>query len=167
MFYKKIFFKKLGLSFVIFFGVLILHTSSLAGELISVCSNKNNIKAKSLAKFVSDITGKGNPKLCVVGSSQNDLNLFNNAKKTNKSELNSADLIFVKDLQKNINISNKKIVALDCKSLKYCSNCLGVFYFKNGRTMLVIFEEELKKLNLKLPSKYNNYIDSRQFLNCN
>ncbi len=167
MFYKKFFLRKFGLSFVIFFGVLLLYESSLAGELISVCSNKNNIKAKSLAQFVSDITGKSSPKLCVVGSSKNNLNLFTSAKKASQSELNSADLIFVKDLQQNINISNKKLIALDCKSLKYCSNCLGVFYFKNGRTMLVIFEEELKKLNLKLPSKYNNYIDSRQFLNCN
>ncbi len=167
MFYKKFFLGKLKLSFIIFFGFLTLYESSLSGELISVCSNKGNIKAKSLAQFVSDITGKGNPKLCVVGNSQNDLNLFNSAKKTSKSELNSADLIFVKNLQQNVNISNKILVALDCKSLKYCPNCLGVFYFKNGRTMLVIFEEELKKLNLKLPSKYNNYIDSRQFLNCN
>ena len=166
MFYEKIFFKLLKYGLPIFFGVLGLSFVSHAGELISVCSDKNNVKAKDLAKFVSDITGKGNPKVCVVGSSQNDLNLFNGAKKSNMSEINSADIVFVKNLQQNVSINNQKVVALDCKSLKYCPNCLGVFYFKNGRTMLVIFEEELKKLNLKLPSKYNNYIDSRQFLKC-
>lgn len=139
----------------------------MAGDLVSVCSNnKNDIKTKALAKFVSDITGKSNPKLCVVGSSENDLNLFNNAKKANRSELNSADIVFVKNLQTNVNVG-KITFALDCKSLKYCPNCLGVFFVKNGRTMLVIFEEELKKISLKLPSKYNNYIDSRKYLNCN
>ena len=152
---------------MVLFMVLGALNATYGGELISSCSNKGNVKTKSLAQFISEITGKGNPKVCVVGSSQNDLNLFNDAKKANLNELNSADLIFVKNLNQKINIGNKKVVALDCKSLKYCPNCLGIFYVKNGRTMLVLFEEELKKLNLKLPSKYNNYVDSKQYLKCN
>ena len=167
MFYKKFFFKNLRIGLITLFMAIGLLNNALAGDLISTCSDKGSVKTKALAQFVSEITGKGNPKVCVVGSSQNDLNLFNDAKKANLNELNSADLIFVKNLSQKINVSNKKVIALDCKSLKYCPHCLGVFYVKNGRTMLVLFEEELKKSNLKLPSKYNNYIDSREFLKCN
>jgi len=166
MFYKKFFLKIFSIGVIIILALGGFFKVE-AGSLIGVCStNKNDIKTRALAKFVGDITGKSSPKVCIVSSSKNDLNLFNSAKNANQSELNGADIVFVKNLQSNVN-SGKIMIALDCKSLKYCPNCLGVFYVKNGRTMLVIFEEMLKKLNLKLPSKYNNYVDSKQYVKCN
>jgi TATA-box binding protein (TBP) (component of TFIID and TFIIIB) len=164
--------KAFSITFII--GSLILSSlidfkSSVAGNVVTVCVDGSNIAdTQFINQMIKDISKKSNAKVCFVGGSKNDLKFFKNAnslKDASQSDLNSADIVFVKNLKSTINI-NKPAFALDCQSFKHCPNCFGVLYWRNGRAMVMIFEERLRKLGLKLPSSYNSYIDSEQYSPC-
>jgi len=148
---------------------LITFNSSVAGNVVSVCVDGSNIAdTQFINRMIKDISKKGSAKVCFVGGSRNDLKFFKNAsslKSASQSDLGSADIIFVKNLKTQVNF-NKPAFALDCQSLKHCPNCFGVLYWRNGRAMVMIFEEKLKKLGIKLPSTYSSYIDSEQYSPC-
>ncbi len=162
---KKLFKFKIFISLVIIV-LTVFGNNAQAGDLVAKCTEENKmLNYDFLEKFVKD-TFNGNAKVCEVHSGGDGLNLFKgSAKPVSISQVNSASIIFVGNLTKQVKF-NKPTFALDCKSLKYCPDCFGVFFWKNGRPMVVLFEEVIKRQGLKIPSKYNKYIDSKQYLSC-
>jgi len=150
-------------------GSLMSCDRSLAGNIVSVCVDGSNIAdTQFINQMIKDIAKKNNPKVCFVGGSKDDLKFFKNAssvRNASKSDLGNADIIFVKNLKSDVNF-NKPAFALDCQSLKHCPNCFGVLYWRNGRAMVMIFEEKIRKLGIQLPSIYSSYIDSEQYSPC-
>jgi len=144
-------------------------SSSCADNVVSVCVDGSDIAdTQFINRMIKDVSRKNSSKVCFVGGSRNDLKFFKNAsslKSASKTDLGSADIIFVKNLKTTINL-NKPAFALDCQSLKHCPTCFGVLFWRNGRAMVMIFEERLKKLGIQLPSTYSSYIDSEQYSPC-
>ncbi len=69
-----------------------------------------------------------------------------------------ADFILVKDLKKEIKLP-KPALALDFESIENCPMCIGVFAWKNGRPMLLLYRKRLNMFNIKLPKDYDYFIE--------
>ena len=119
---------------------------------------------KILSKLVKDVTRIKNPKVYFIGLDREEIKVFK--KYTNIKvtlSIKDADFVFVKNLRRPLKI-NKPVFSLDFKSLKYCKNCCGVFSWRNGRPMLIIFKEVINSLKIHLPEDYDYFIDSKKYI---
>ena len=117
---------------------------------------------KILEKLIRDTTRKERPSVyifCPKNTLKKHFNRFSSLRISEST--NKADFIIVKNLTVPLN-EKKPALALDFRSLKYCPYCIGIFSWKNGRPMLIIFKEVITEFNIKLPSEYNYFIDSRK-----
>ncbi|WP_457622455.1 hypothetical protein [Persephonella sp.] len=119
---------------------------------------------KILSKLVTDVTKRKNPKVYFIGLDREEIRAFKNYTHLKITlSANDADFIFVKNLSSPLKI-NKPVFSLDFKSLKYCKNCFGVFSWRNGRPMLIIFREVINALKINLPEEYDYFIDSKKYI---
>ncbi len=143
----------------IILALIYVHTSY--GEQIEVYKL---YEIKILSKLVTDVTKIKNPKVYFIGLDREEIKAFKKYTpiKTTYS-VEDADFIFVKNLSRPLKI-NKPVFSLDFKSLKYCKNCFGVFSWRNGRPMLIIFKEVINSLKIHLPKEYDYFIDSKKYI---
>ncbi|WP_456403135.1 hypothetical protein [Persephonella sp.] len=121
-------------------------------------------EVKILSKLVLDVTKKPKPKVYYIGLDGEDIKILKKSKDLSiVNDIKKADFVFVKNLSKDLKVK-KPVFSLDFKSLKYCSSCFGVFSWRNGRPMLIIFEEAIKSMGIKLPEEYDYFIDSKKYL---
>ena len=117
-----------------------------------------------LTKLVKDVTKKNSPTVYFIGTDIKDIKLFKELSPLKVvKEIKNADFIFVKNLKKKIKL-NKPTFALDFDSLKYCPDCFGIFSWRNGRPMLIIFKEIIHGSQITLPEEYKYFIDSRKYV---
>ena len=117
-----------------------------------------------LSKLVQDIVKEKHPRVYFIGVKPSEIKAFR--RYTNIVVVNDpkeADFVFVRNLEKPLNIK-KPAFALDTKSIKYCRYCIGVFTWKNGRPMLVIFKEAVSSMNIHLPKDYEYFMDSKKYV---
>ncbi|WP_457638551.1 hypothetical protein [Persephonella sp.] len=116
-----------------------------------------------LEKLVIDITGKRHPSVYFDGISRNKIRIIKKYSKLKEAkDGKDADFVFVKNKKKPFNV-DKPTLALDFGSLKYCRYCIGVFSWKNGRPMLILFKENLKRFGIHLPEEYRYFIESKSY----
>jgi len=147
---------------IVFIGALIYVYVSLAYGIDIDRSTRYEIKI--LEKLVIDITKKKHPAVYFEGLSRKKIRLIKKFSSLHEADnIEDADFVFVKDKKKPFN-TEKPTLALDFVSLKYCKYCIGVFSWKNGRPILILFKENLEKFGIVLPEEYKYFIESKSLL---
>ncbi len=119
---------------------------------------------KILEKLVTDITGKRYPRVYFDGVSSQKVTLLVRFTTIKLAEdMQNADFVFIKNKTSKFN-AVKPTIALDFVSVKNCSLCIGVFSWRNGRPILILFRENLQKFNIILPKEYKYYIESKKYI---
>jgi len=119
---------------------------------------------KILEKLVVDVTKKRHPYVYFDGLSRKKVRLikrFSTLRET--KNIKDADFVFVKNKKKPFK-AIKPTLALDFASLKYCRYCIGVFSWKNGRPILILFKENLERFHIVLPEEYKYFIESKSLM---
>jgi len=119
---------------------------------------------KILERLVIDITGKKYPKVFFDGVGENKIRMiirFTTIKMVNN--ISKADFVFIKNKTRKYN-AIKPTIALDFASVKNCDFCIGVFSWRNGRPILILFKENLQKFDIVLPKEYKYYIESKKYI---
>ncbi|MDQ7056548.1 MAG: hypothetical protein Q9M89_08920 [Persephonella sp.] len=116
---------------------------------------------KILEKLVIDVTKKRYPSVYFYGVKRERIFLINRYSTLRQAySIDDADFVFLKN-RKNPFKAEKPTLALDFRSLKNCSLCIGVFSWKNGRPILILFQENLNKFRIVLPEEYRYFIESK------
>ncbi len=116
---------------------------------------------KILDKLVRDITKKKHPSVYFLGVEGKKVSLILKLSALKQAtNIEKADFIFLKNRNKKF-YAYKPTLALDFGSLKHCRYCVGVFSWKNGRPILILFQENLNKFRIVLPKEYDYFIESR------
>lgn len=119
---------------------------------------------KILERLVIDITGKRFPKVYFDGVSKKKIRML--TRFTTIREINNvseADFVFIKNKTEKY-IPVRPTMALDFISVKNCDLCIGVFTWRNGRPILILFRENLQKFDIVLPKEYKYYIESKKYI---
>ncbi len=119
---------------------------------------------KILERLVIDITGKRYPKVYFDGVSEKKVSMllrFTKIKMVN--DMLKADFVFIKNKTKKFN-AVRPTIALDFISIKNCDLCIGVFSWRNGRPILILFRENLQRFDIVLPKEYKYYIESKKYI---
>ena len=117
---------------------------------------------KILERLVIDITGKKHPKVYFDGISEKKISMllrFTTIKMVN--DVSKADFVFIKSKTKEFK-AIRPTIALDFVSIKNCDLCIGIFSWRNGRPILILFRENLQKFDIILPKEYKYYIESKK-----
>jgi len=116
-----------------------------------------------IEKLIKDTTKKEKPYVYIFCPKNNLKKHFKHLSSSLRITeiIDKADFIVVKNLAVLLD-EKKPALALDFHSLKYCPYCIGIFSWRNGRPMLIIFKEEIARFNIELPPEYNYFIDSRK-----
>ena len=147
----------------IFAGVLIALLSVigtvLAGDRAKI------YEVRIIEKLIWDATKKSMPKVYIVAPDKEAetlrKDLIRYARKIKVVvSIDKADFILVKNVKKPIKI-NKPALALDFSSLEYCPVCIGVFAWKNGRPMLLLYRDKLLFFKIELPDDYKYFIEDK------
>ena len=116
---------------------------------------------KILEKLVKDVTKKNRPSVYFYGVKEKKIILVKKHSSLKQADsIKDADFIFLKDRKVVFN-ADKPTLALDFTSLKNCRFCIGVFSWKNGRPILILFQENLNKFRIVLPKEYKYFIESK------
>ncbi|MBK3332106.1 hypothetical protein GWK41_03370 [Persephonella atlantica] len=116
---------------------------------------------KILEKLVIDVTKKRYPSVYFYGVKKEKIFLINRYSTLRQVySIEDADFVFLKN-RKNPFKADKPTLALDFRSLKNCGFCIGVFSWKNGRPILILFQENLEKFRIVLPEEYRYFIESK------
>ena len=145
---------------VIVFAVFIYVLKGIAQEI----DRSTRYEIKILEKLVVDITRKRHPIVFFDGLNKRKISLlerYSTLRRTNN--MSEADFVFVKNKNKPFT-AYKPTLALDFTSLKNCNYCIGVFSWKNGRPILILFEENLERFNILLPKEYRYFIESKSMV---
>jgi hypothetical protein len=79
------------------------------------------------------------------------------------SNISEADFVFIKNKNKKYK-AVKPTLALDFTSVRNCELCIGVFSWRNGRPILILFKENLQRFRIKLPKEYRYFIESKKYV---
>ncbi len=118
-------------------------------------------EVKILEKLVKDITKKKRPYVYFVGLKRQKVSVILKLSTLRQAvNIDKADFIFLKNRKRKF-YAYKPTLALDFSSLRHCKYCIGVFSWKNGRPILILFQENLNKFRIVLPKEYDYFIESR------
>ena len=122
--------------------------------------NEKELEAKIVSKIGKDALGKD---VSIFIPNATDT-LKNTYKKFCKvvDECKDADLIFTPScelIHKDCNPQTKIILSSNYKDFKHNDNILGVFFWSKARPNIVLKSHKIKKLGLKLPDSYSQFIE--------
>ncbi|WP_457625591.1 hypothetical protein [Persephonella sp.] len=119
---------------------------------------------KILERLVMDITGKTHPSVYTDGLTSRKiylLQMYSNLRIV--SNISEADFVFIKNKNEKYK-AVKPTLALDFTSVRNCELCIGVFSWRNGRPILILFKENLQRFRIKLPKEYRYFIESKKYV---
>ncbi|SNZ07823.1 hypothetical protein SAMN06265182_1038 [Persephonella hydrogeniphila] len=119
---------------------------------------------KILERLVIDVTKKRHPSVYTDGLDNRKvylLQMYSNLRIA--PNITEADFVFIKNKKEKYN-AIKPTLALDFTSIRNCDLCIGVFSWRNGRPILILFKENLQKYNIKLPKEYRYFIESKKYI---
>lgn len=132
---------------IVFFLILSLHSkdvSELKVEILSAISHSLMHKDK-INIYVDDPTLSKNK---------------NKNIKLSFVEYKNADIVFTSDVNIVKSLDNKAIVfATTYYAYAHLPHAVGAFFWQKGRPNIIFSEKRLKELSIKLPNKFDKYIE--------
>ncbi len=133
---------------------------------ISFAGDKAKLyEAEIIEKLIIDATKKDKPGVYIIAPQaekeaiEKELVLYAHKIKIVKTP-DKADFLVVKHISRKITIK-KPALSLDFYSFEFCPICIGVFAWKNGRPILLLYRDRLRYFKIKLPKDYDYFIEDQ------
>ncbi|MCX7738983.1 MAG: hypothetical protein N2Z80_06180 [Hydrogenothermaceae bacterium] len=133
--------------FKFIFLILLINLSSYGED------NLAKYEAKIIEKIVVDITGKSNPKICVIDYPSSYIQQY--ALSLILTNCTQADFIISSSDKRSD--YNKPILVVG--STEFSSHdVVGVVFWKKGRPQVLFINKNIRKFDIQLPEEYRKYI---------
>jgi hypothetical protein len=128
-------------------------------EKSSAVDDAKLLEIKIVSSVVNALTRKNPPDVCFYNISEDEKILYEKYSNFIITNCENSDIILVKNLSYKKSFK-KPAFALDYLSFKNCLDCLGGFYWKKGRSQIVLIKEMLDKFNINVPEQFKPFVIS-------
>ena len=122
-----------------------------------MASDIDKIESKIIMDMVSTLTD--NETISIYTDSLKIKKILPNKNINFVNECSSADIAILEKLTSNHQCTNLAIITLKYDLLKGYPQSVASFFWQKGRPNIVFIEPRLKLLNIKIDTKFNDYIE--------